>query len=244
MRFGNRAIIAVLMGILVAAPLVVLGLGSGASRCVQGPEAAYLERTWTPNMMVNSPWMGIGRGNVTLDPETGGGVLGIPEATGGGVEAFFEITNWTVYTAEPQGGGHCSSPFLASAQDTANTVTAPIPVNPPQFEYKNDSSEPNVIGSNGSNPTPLFYDARFVAPSFTVSTCGVGPEILRTVSGYITVGLGFTSGGTWYVLDQVVPVVTYYSYVFPGNGGSWAVENLSAPGGPGGGYAFSYLGGC
>jgi hypothetical protein len=38
----------------------------------------------------------------------------------------------------------------------------------------------------------------------------------------------------------IIPVTESYHYTFPANFGIWEVDNLSAPGGPGGGWAFSY----
>jgi len=35
-----------------------------------------------------------------------------------------------------------------------------------------------------------------------------------------------------------------WSYWFPPDFGTWQIDNLSAPGGPGGGWAFNFVGHC
>jgi hypothetical protein len=245
MNAARRAILAVAVGALVACPVTLLTIAGASSRCQEGPIIASLDDTWTPHMVLNSPWLGRGYGNVTLGPGGGRGVFGIPAALKGGVEAYFEIVNWTIYTAVPAGPlATCGGGFIVVLNDTLTSVTTGIPVNPPDPMYQNDSAEPNTVGTNGSAPPPLFYDARFSTATSTLTTCGGGPVTQDVVSSYIRVGVGFEYDSQWVVAGYTIPVVTYFIYEFPANTGSWAIDNLSADGGPGGGWAFSYLGPC
>ncbi|MGC2034334.1 MAG: hypothetical protein WA761_02675 [Thermoplasmata archaeon] len=56
----------------------------------------------------------------------------------------------------------------------------------------------------------------------------------------LPVKLLFTENEQNFSVPYVLPFTEQYTYTFPANFGTWQVDNLSAPGGPGGGWAFSY----
>jgi hypothetical protein len=76
------------------------------------------------------------------------------------------------------------------------------------------------------------------------STCGRPGVTVEVHSGALSVGLPFSIGGGTIVAPYEVPFALNFTYFFPANFGTWAIDNLSAPGGPGGGWAFDYLGPC
>jgi hypothetical protein len=104
---------------------------------------------------------------------------------------------------------------------------------------RNDSREPNESG--GSYPyAPLGYNNSYYSATSTISTCGVG-EVVRSVrSNHVDLRLFFQLNGTSRRLLVPFETSTNYTYFFPANTGIWKVDNLSAPGGPGGGWAFSF----
>jgi hypothetical protein len=62
---------------------------------------------------------------------------------------------------------------------------------------------------------------------------------LRPTS-YVNVEIPFPYDGSIRVVNATVTVTADFEYTFPSDSGVWGVDNLSAPGGPGGGWAFSY----
>lgn len=74
-----------------------------------------------------------------------------------------------------------------------------------------------------------------------ISTCGTSQIWTPTIQTFgIRVTVPLTVAGRTVSIPYTLPFDETYRYQFPANFGTWQVENNSAPGGPGGGWAFSY----
>lgn len=123
---------------------------------------------------------------------------------------------------------------------------------------QSDSSEPaqfniSIWGGPGSSGvTSVIYHNGFYFPNAPdVSTCGGLSVTLRIGSSWLDLQVPFVSDGHVQVVNIISPggfgydqFTANFSYTFPANFGTWAVDNLSAAGGPGGGWAFNFLGPC
>jgi hypothetical protein len=75
----------------------------------------------------------------------------------------------------------------------------------------------------------------------TVSTCGSSTASLWVTSHYLTLWYRFSTGQGSATVSFTAPESgAGFHYSFPADFGMWQVDNLSSPGGPGGGWAFSY----
>jgi hypothetical protein len=86
----------------------------------------------------------------------------------------------------------------------------------------------------------VIFDNSYTVLSQVVNTCGRSAQTLGLSSNQLTVGIPIVQGGRNITVPATVDIYTSYTYHFPANGGIWLIDNLSAPGGPGGGWAFSY----
>ena len=92
--------------------------------------------------------------------------------------------------------------------------------------------------------TPRFDNGFTSANGGNVSTCNSTFQSVPVHSTGLTVWLTATIGGRFTTVPYWLPFPQVYQYYFPANFGTWQVDNLSAPGGPGGGWAFDYTGPC
>jgi hypothetical protein len=250
METRSRVILAVLVGIVVALPLPFLSAFEGNAGCVAGPVVATEQSVFTPVILFNSPTGGSSTGSVIT--HNGSEATTITYGTGqnGSVIGFFNVENWTIYSDVSHGFGapNCSGLFSTTNSTTDGGVSGNIPAGgaPSGWaeNFSNDSTEPTNYLGFGSHGPPLNFSNQFYSTTFTYSNCGSGATSRVAVSNHIEVSLGFESGGAWHAAEVTINVQTTYLYHFPANGGTWQVDNLSAPGGPGGGWAFSYLGPC
>jgi len=130
----------------------------------------------------------------------------------------------------------CSLPFAVVLHPIGNPSTGITILGPGNYS---DQSEPNVLFPGQSNSIEFsngFTDAN--APS--ISTCGAPAREIPLVSSHLSLWVLFSSNGVNRTVEFTVPVVTDFSYWLPADFGTWQIDNLSAPGGPGGGWAFSY----
>jgi hypothetical protein len=104
-----------------------------------------------------------------------------------------------------------------------------------------DQQEPVVLFPGHSN-TIYFLNGFDTPDSGSISTCGEPAQSLPLVtSTHLTLWAHFASDGQNYSVPFNLPIVeSQFHYWFPANFGTWQVGNLSASGGPGGGWAFSY----
>jgi len=61
---------------------------------------------------------------------------------------------------------------------------------------------------------------------------------VRTLGLSVSFRIDLGNQSFWIATE--LPFTEQYHYSFPANFGTWQVDNLSAPGGSGGGWAFSY----
>lgn len=89
-----------------------------------------------------------------------------------------------------------------------------------------------------------FHNGFYESNAASVSTCGTSGRSVPVKSSGLTTWIPFSWNGQNYSEPAVLPLSETFLYSFPGDFGTWEVDNLSAPGGPGGGWAFNYLGPC
>lgn len=204
------------------------------------------ETVQIPGLLLNSPYAGRAWGNVTYPlgflPDDLIG-QGTKESNGGAAWAGFlaTVTVDTVGNETAWGPGanvHCSQPFGVTLSPIGNPSVG-IPILGPG--NLSDRDEPTVLFPGNSSGIS-FWNGFGLANSGNVTTCGDPALSLPLVtSTYLTLWASFSFGGQSHSASFSVPVVmSQFHYWFPANFGTWQVDNLSAPGGPGGGWAFSY----
>ncbi|MGP8077824.1 MAG: hypothetical protein ACLQC7_05470 [Thermoplasmata archaeon] len=103
----------------------------------------------------------------------------------------------------------------------------------------------SILSTPDNQSTVAFFNNSFsVWNADSVSTCGGVAQTIPVKSSSLTIGIPFTVGGRTLTIPYILPFAQNFTYRFPANFGSWEVGNLSEPGGPGGGWAFNFLGGC
>jgi hypothetical protein len=239
-------VVAIIVGVLVALPLPLLSFGLISSPCVPGAQVATLSDAFTPWVITDTPVHGTATGYITVVNGTTTSRTGWHIAQNGSVAGWFELENWTIFTNVPPPDSltRCTTDFVALAHDNGITVIRSVPANPAPVNFSNDSQAPTQTGSNSTDTPIVYYDAGFHTTTQTLSACGGGEAVANVSSDSEHMGLGFEYQGAWHILDVTLHVQTEVSYEFMGNGGTWAIDNLSAPGGPGWGWSFSYLGAC
>ncbi len=96
-------------------------------------------------------------------------------------------------------------------------------------------------GQSTASMTPLFENGFQSANAPIVSTCGEPAQTVELTEENMEVRFAFRTDSGNVTLPYLLPFAQQYSYSFPGDFGTWQIDNLSAPGGFGGGWAFSYL---
>lgn len=203
-----------------------------------------------PALLLNSPYGGLAWGNVSFVPGflpnnvTGEGTR---DSNGGADWAGFDsnvivdsVENATVWGAGEN--APCASPYSITLGPTGNLAQG-IPIMGPG--NVSDALEPTTI-ANGTLSNVYFSNGFTVSNGADVSTCGETAKSLpQVVSSYLILTFRFVSAGQSHVVPFDLPMTSsQYHYWFPANFGTWQVDNLSAPGGPGGGWAFNYVGPC
>jgi hypothetical protein len=209
--------------------------------CVPGRTVSVVNGTYSPLLLLNSPYA-----TPYSDPSNGSVLVyngsksvGFT-AYNGSTWGYFERMDWFVKIGQGSAGDEplCSSLFYPVASDDW-TSSIQVLYNNSISNFVNDSMVPDHVQTNTSGG-PVYFNDRFSKASITISTCGAVTAIRGLTSTHITVGIPFVYQGVSHVAYTILDITTHYRYVFPANGGIWAVDNLSAPGGPGGGWAFSY----
>ena len=221
--------------------------------CVDGKLVVGDLFVWLPAILINSPYGGRGLGVATLPNGTQWGPFNLysvgaanGSANWGGFGAYVNITqlvNQTVWGPGPN--VRCGEGYTVSARYEGGIyLGGGLLPNGSQ----SDLQEPTLLGFT---PHPLgqanvsvdnaFHSAN--APD--VSTCSgssLAPPAVHSAGFVIRVPVTPNQVGP--LAEYSLPFVGLFHYWFPANFGTWQVDNLSAPGGPGGGWAFNYLGPC
>ncbi len=211
-----------------------------------------------PAILVNSPFRGVANGTGILAASfpggpgypTHGGDYGIGGPNGTANGAFFAVNLSIRNLANvsewgPGQNAPCSLPLAVLPEPpprgTSTGLTIPVPSN---LTDQGEATTVNLSGLFiGSQNVPSWNNAFTWSNSPNVSTCGRAGETLNVSSYGLHVGFPVTLGGIHWIVPFVLPFKETYRYSFPSNG-TWAIDNLSEPGGPGGGWAFDYLGPC
>lgn len=219
---------------------------------------------WIPDVVVNSPYGGYANGTGLLPwtfpgagngPPPGPGARfgwGTEAANGTAFGAFFEVNvslfrlgNATLLG--PGANTRCSSPFQIVLQNPSQHGGTAAQIAKPTNQSDTNEAENATLFAGSSNPvqSPSYFNNSFTTSNWqSVSTCGKSGTKVVVTSGEFEFELGVVVGGKPVRLSYVLPVIQDFSYSFPTNYGTWQVDNLSAPGGSGGGWAFNYLGPC
>ena len=248
--FGRRraiglSLVAAAVVIVLFAPTLVAGWAPVLHwKCAPRGVALAATTVQVPALMLNSPYGGQVWGNVTFAPGFLPGSLsgmGTHDTNGGADWAGFQA-NVSVTTVEnetvwgPGSNVRCSQPFEAVLDPIGNPSEGLQLLGPGNIS---DRQEPSVLFP-GSPSTISFSNAFGVANSEEISTCDVPAQSLPAISSHLTLWVRFAWSGQNYTAPLNLPIIeSSYHYWFPSNG-TWQVDNLSAPGGPGGGWAFSY----
>lgn len=213
-----------------------------------GPPTAF--RAYVPTVMVNSPYGGAGWANATVQP----GPFSNPPGFGNGYEigsangsavwdgfgAEFNVT--TLENLSSAGLGldtPCLDPYQIAPSFWGDSI-----LDAPLLGKGNttDASEPTTLGLTISpyGEQLVISNGFTVANHAPVSTCGAGPASHWANSTVVNTLVPITLGGRLTYQKLALPFLESFRYAFPADFGTWQVDNLSAPGGPGGGWAFSY----
>ncbi len=216
------------------------------------------QTAWAPLSLENSPYGGLAFVNATVlsgtfGSTTPGMLVGGGETNGTVWGAFWQVIvgvsplqNQTVWG--PGTNVRCSAPFTVALL----TVSRPQVYTGEIFSWPggplfgpnstSDLSEPTMYNFSSSvNASSLYFSNGFhTANAQNVSTCGGKARSIPVQSSQFTVWVPYSSSGRSIAIPITIPSLQRFSYSFPANFGTWQVDNLSAPGGPGGGWAFSY----
>jgi hypothetical protein len=227
--------------------------------CQRGTEAGELANYYIPAVLVNSPYGGSAWGNGTIpsasplaarraSPPVTAIAFGTGSLNGETESAFFtlnvsfdRLSNSTQLGPGPN--NRCSQPFGVSF--AAPSIYAEVGASIQGPNNTTDLNEPHVAilfkGTLDAFPSLLFDNSYTASNAPPVSTCGRPSQSLPLVAvGHLQVWFPVTIEGANYTIPYELSIVQTFHYIFPANFGTWQVDNLSAPGGPGGGWAFSY----
>lgn len=209
---------------------------------------------WIPAILVNAPYGGYAAGNATIPPgliENGeglGSAVGLPASNGSVGGVFFHVfANLSQEENEiawgPGPNSRCTGSEVTSLAiyfgSPSGQIYSGILGN---TGNRSDVGEPNMYNLSTApvDRTVLFDNGFSGANQANISTCGNPQKWIWVLSPGLTIRLSLT------LEQQATPAVDFlpfpqaYHYFFPADFGTWQIDNLSAPGGPGGGWAFSY----
>lgn len=239
-----RRTIRVWVVLVVAVSTALAGIGTyylvfapSSGHCVPGSLVAADNHTLTPEVLVNSPYLGSAKGvYLGTSPSAPASSGPIVTAQNGSVWGNFEDYRWNFSQGVHQGTSNpCPGVFFASSTDNLAGGTQNL-----GWELRNDSAEQTYVGDNGTAYAITYLNNSFVRGTSTVSTCGLAAKTFSLTSYQFEIRLPFSVGSTPQIVTVIVETWVSFSYTFPADSGTWMIDNLSVPGGPGGGWAFSY----
>ncbi len=257
-RRGPRPAKWVVMGVAVAVLLVPAILAGGSYPfshwvCDDMGQVAkqYMKM---PAILVNSPYGGSAHGFGLMPSDFPGspgypnqpGGYGDSEANGSAGGQFFS-DNFSLdrlQTALTLGAGpssRCPAPYKVVVSpgwfDAATGASLLAPGS------QSDLTEPSTVNLSGyayHPKTPVWNNSFARSTESPIDTCGGPAQSIPVDVGGLPVTIQFPVGGESVNAPIILPFQLSFDYVLPANFGTWQVDNLSAPGGPGGGWAFSY----
>lgn len=197
-----------------------------------------------PALLLNSPFGGTATGDVVLPAgylspfET---IIGTSSFNGSAVWGGYNasVTVWSVHSVRLAGPGldrGCTGPFALAIQPLGGTSAGIQLLGPGNAT---DAAETSTLFPGSSD---VYFSNGFVSPTESaVTTCGGPSTAIQVNAMSLSLAYRFSFDGRNISEPLDVPLVgAHFEYTFPANFGSWQIDNLSAPGGPGGGWAFSY----
>ena len=208
---------------------------------------------WIPAVLVNSPYGGSATGNGSIPPTffTNGwyaGAVGVPTSNGSVAGPF--VQNRANLSAEsndtvlgPGLNAPCDQEYSSESSELGQLVYSGTLWG---SGNRSDAGEPrmfNLTSSPGGSTS--FLENGFSSVNMgDVSTCNRSGIREPVSSPGLTVWVPFDVGNSTTTVAYALPFAQSFHYSFPANFGTWQVDNLSAPGGPGGGWAFNFVGPC
>ena len=210
---------------------------------------------WLADVLINSPYGGHAYGMGSMPYFMGKQFdlgVGTSSTNGTAIAAFTEgvsVDLFSVHNATVWGlaaNAPCSAAYAVvfTSVDGYGTTAGSIPL-PSNISDIGESDHVAVYNMTGNPTHDLQINNSFtVANEADLSTCFESTQTVPVRSTYLTLGIPFDFGNRTVTVPYVFPISQNFTYQFPANFGTWAIDNLSVPGGPGGGWAFDYLGGC
>jgi len=216
------------------------------STCAQtGPIAS--EQAWVPVILLNSPYGGMAQGTayVPSDPDNSSGhIFGWNSSNGSAAWSGFMANVSVLLVKNETAWGFGPNQFCKTGFQTSASPTGSVALGLGLMGSGNtsDAGEPRTL-----NYTPLpgevnlrIMNAYAMATGGEVSTCGGPAQTQHARSSQLTTWVPFEYRGLNLTAPLTVVTEQIFTYNFPANFGTWQIDDLSAPGGPGGGWAFSY----
>ena len=269
MRLTRPFLAGVAAGIVVGVAVSLISTGlvipyyQGHYVCVRGNQLAS-QMNWTPDLLLNSPYGGWG--NVTYHVGIGG--FGSGSEFNGAAGSVIVEEGWNLSEVNRI---HLLGAGVSSVCPQYQIETGQVPAPGVPFSgcagcpilangTQSDIGEPAQLSYNSTNESHVyrsvvFDDSFSVANQGSLTTCSGPAKTLNMTTHELSFLIPFfTPNGTVTLTETVYAILgpgaapgsydAAYSYWFPGNFGTWQIDNLSASGGPGGGWAFNFLGPC
>jgi len=239
----------VIVGGVIVGTLLVLPAISGRidpfvhTQCEKQLVATEVDR-WIPAALVNSPYGGWGYGQ--------GHGWGATVLNGTAAALMLEGSEaelFTTHNASLAGVGPdspCTGRYLASLPDqNYYGGTAGFINKTSNLTDRGEAGTFDVYGDASNLSKVVYFSNAFdSANAPNVTTCGGGRTVRSVLTYHDSIDLPFDVNGTQFIAPYELTWAQNFTYEFPANFGTWAVDDLSAAGGPGGGWAFDFLGAC
>jgi hypothetical protein len=234
---------------VILAGFTASGLGIVSHTVCKTGQLEADQNFWTPFDLTNAPYGGHTTWGASFyDWELGGytrTVLSEGNLSNGNISTgYFETENWSVQDQSnstvvgPGVNTPCTTNYRVVTAPSTRTIVAD---GPPLQGPGNGSNanEPTTYAPDGY-PAATFSNGFVSANEAPISTCGGPGRVLNMSSESFRISFAFHTSKGPLVLMFPVSSLENYTYYFPANFGMWQVDNLSAAGGPGSGWAFSY----
>jgi hypothetical protein len=233
--------------------------------CVDQTQVAREGNAFVPVALVNSPYGGRAVGNASMAWNFPGAWNGPPPPPGdnfrvgwgtssanGTTNGAFYMVNVSLYRVEdavewgPGTNARCAGQVRIQLQAPTiyGATSTRVPTPSDLSDYGEATNLTIYPGQPNARTTPFFNNSFTGSNTRDVSTCGTASLVLPVTTSFLTVTFRFDVSGQNYSIPFALPFLGAFNYTFPANFGTWQVDNLSAPGGPGGGWAFNYVGAC
>jgi hypothetical protein len=216
----------------------------------------YSQHMMIPAVLVNSPFGGNATGDGYMAPDFPGGP-GYPNRSGGYGEVdvngsaggpFFSVNlslcrESSTVVLGPGYDSKCPSIYAVGFEQSWNSFRGVTGATLLGRGNTSDANEPTTVSFAafaGSPLTPSWNNSFFRGTQSPLSTCGKGASSVHVVESGLPVMVTFDPSGLRISVPVTLPFQLLFNYWFPPDFGTWQIDNLSAPGGPGGGWAFSY----